>query len=184
MKYVIRKAYWDYEKEEAWINQMAAKGMALIDYSWCRYLFEDCQNGEYIYRIEMLENLPSHPESQAYIRFMEENGVECVATYIRWIYFRKKAEDGPFDIYSDKDSMITHYKRINTLWITLAAVETAVGLINVVIGILSLKNGRSFGSTNISLGIFVLALGVFFSLLASKTGKKIKKLIQEKLIRE
>jgi hypothetical protein len=184
MKYVIRKAYWDFEKEEAWLNQMAAKGMALIDYSWCRYLFEDCKNGEYIYRIELLENLPSHPESQAYIRFMEESGVECVATYARWIYFRKKAADGPFDIYSDRDSMITHYKRINALWITLAVTEILVGMINVLYGIWTLINGRNIGSTNIGASILVLSLGVFFLVMALKTGKKIKKLMQEKLIRE
>jgi len=44
---------------------------------------------------------------------MEESGVEAIATWYCWVYFRKKAVDGPFDIYSDIDSRITHYKRIS-----------------------------------------------------------------------
>ena len=79
MKYVIWKAYWDYEKEEQWLNEMSARGMAITDYSWCRYVFTDAPNGAYNYRIELLEYMPTHPESMAYLRFLEENGVEVVA---------------------------------------------------------------------------------------------------------
>lgn len=184
MKYIVRKAYWDHEKEEEWLNQMAVKGMALIDYSWCRYVFVDSKNGEYIYRIELLENLPSHPESQAYIRFMEESGVECISTYMRWIYFRKKAADGSFNIYSDKDSMITHYKRINTMWTILALVETIIGTVNIFIGAINLMHGIGYGSTNIGIGIALVVFGVFINGLGSKARKKIRKLKKEKMICE
>jgi len=27
------KAFWDYEKEEAWLNEMSAKGLALTSYT-------------------------------------------------------------------------------------------------------------------------------------------------------
>lgn len=33
MKHIVRKAYWNYEKEEKRLNEMSAKGMALTDYS-------------------------------------------------------------------------------------------------------------------------------------------------------
>jgi len=36
--------------------------------------------------IELLENQATHAESGAYIRFLEDNGVECVASHMRWIY--------------------------------------------------------------------------------------------------
>lgn len=184
MKHIIRKAYWDFEKEEAWLNHMAAKGMALIDYTWCRYVFDDCKNGEYIYRIELLENLPSHPESQAYIRFMEESGVECVATYIRWVYFRKKTADGPFEIYSDRDSMITHLRRINSLWTFLAVLEIGIGVFNILCGVVTMINGNHSATANIITGILSLSIGLLLFSLGSKTRKKIKKLKQEKLINE
>ena len=97
MKYVIHKAIWNYEKEEQWLNEMSAKGLAFTDYSWCRYVFTDAPAGQYIYRIELLENMPTHPESQSYLRFLEESGVEFVSSYMRWVYLRKPASDGAFD---------------------------------------------------------------------------------------
>lgn len=53
MKYVIWKAYWNYEKEEKWLNEMASKGLAFTSYSWYRYVFEDAPAKEYIYRIRV-----------------------------------------------------------------------------------------------------------------------------------
>ena len=31
MKHIVRKAYWDFEKEEQWLNEMSARGMAMTD---------------------------------------------------------------------------------------------------------------------------------------------------------
>ena len=38
MRKVIKKFFWawEYEKEEKWLNEMAAKGLALVDYTFCR----------------------------------------------------------------------------------------------------------------------------------------------------
>jgi len=114
MKYTVRKIYTigAYEKEEKWLNEMASKGMMLTDVGFCRYVFEEGTPGEYIYRLELLNHLPSHAESVAYIKFFEETGVEYVSSILCWVYFRKKAEDGFFEIYSDIDSRIKHYKRV------------------------------------------------------------------------
>ncbi len=180
MKHVIRKPYLNYEKEEKWLNDMAAKGLALCDYSWCRYVFEDAPKGEYTYRIELLENLPSHPESRKYIEFLEETGVEFVASFMRWVYFRKKAADGPFDLYSDIDSKIRHYKRIFTLWATLAFAEICIGLSNINIGVKPLGGS----SLNLILGICILSIGAALLALALSTWRKIRKLKKEKRIRE
>ena len=71
----IPKAYVSYDKEEAWLNEMAAKGLMLVHYSWCTYFFQEGIPGEYTYRLELLENLPSHPESQRYLDFMRDAGL-------------------------------------------------------------------------------------------------------------
>lgn len=81
MKHVVRKLFANFEKEEKWLNEMASKSLNLVDYSFGRYLFEEGTPGEYIYRIELLKEDPMHAESKAYINFMEDSGVECVATY-------------------------------------------------------------------------------------------------------
>jgi hypothetical protein len=187
MKHIVRKAYWDFEKEEKWLNEMSAKGMALTDYSWWRYVFIETSNNEYTYRIELLENKPTHAESIAYIRFLEENGVECVATYSRWIFLRKKSSEGSFDIYSDIDSKIKHYKRVYVSYNTVTWVEFTAGLINLIIGVVNLNIGYKLGNFttgNLIIGISLTLLGLFFLRLGLPIKKKIKSLQLEKAIRE
>ena len=187
MKHIVYKACWDYEKEERWLNDMAAKGLSLSDYSWCRYAFEETPRGAYLYRIELLENLPSHPESQAYLRFLEENGVEVVTSYLRWVYLRRSAAEGPFDLYTDLDSRIQHYKRIRTLWDVMTAVEWSAGACNLAVGISNLElNGRlgNFTNGNFVLGIFLLLFGLVFFLLGIPIRNKIRSLRKQKIINE
>lgn len=182
METIIRKAFWKYEKEEAWLNAMSAKGMALTRYTWCKYFFEDCEPGEYIYRIELLENLPSHPISKDYIEFMEETGVECVTSYMRWVYFRKKAEDGSFDIYSDIDSRISHYKRIVSFLGIIGLMNLMMGVINFHGAFMSLSEyGTKFplglNSLNWIVGGILIGLCIPYF-------HKISRLEKEKLLRE
>lgn len=187
MKHIVRKAYFDYEKEEKWLNEMSAKGMALTDYSWCKYVFIEAPNNEYTYRIELLENLPTHAESIAYIRFLEENGVECVATYSRWIFLRKKSSEGPFDIYSDIESKINHYKRIFVSWNTVMWIEFMAGLINLIMGIVNLNINNKLGNFtmgNLIIGCSLTLLGLFFLRLSLRIRKKITRLQHESAIRE
>ena len=65
---------WDFDKEEAWYNEMAAKGYNLSYIRPFQYYFQTGTPGEYIYRQELLDHSPSHPESESYIQFMEETG--------------------------------------------------------------------------------------------------------------
>ncbi|MCL2057994.1 MAG: DUF2812 domain-containing protein [Oscillospiraceae bacterium] len=115
---------WDFEKEEAWLNEMADRGWALVDVGFTKYVFEESAPGEFNVRLEMLEKHVDHPESQAYIRFLGESGVEYVATLFRWVYFRKKAGATPFDLFSDIDSRVRHLKRILFLPGILGALNT------------------------------------------------------------
>lgn len=187
MKHIVRKAYWDYEKEEKWLNEMSAKGLALTDYSWCRYVFTEAPKNEYIYRIELLDNLPNHPESSSYIKFLEENGVECVATYMRWLYLRKKSSEGAFDIYSDIESRIKHYRRIFFFYSTFMWAEFMAGLANIAAGIIHLYSGNEPGNvrfSNFIIGSLLVILGTLFLRLSMPIRKKIGKLRQENIIRE
>ena len=70
----IRKWFWvwDFDKEEAWLNEMAMNGWALESVSFCSYHFIRCQPGEYSVRLEM------HPYDEAYLSFMQETGAEYI----------------------------------------------------------------------------------------------------------
>ena len=51
---------WQFEKEEEWLNEMAASGWALESVGFCRYTFVRCEPGEYTVRTEM------HPYDDQY----------------------------------------------------------------------------------------------------------------------
>ncbi len=112
-------AEWEYEKEEAWLNEMAAKGQTLVSrHSF--YEFEETQPGEYIIRMELLSDGPKSLDGEKYIRFVEDTGAEYIAHSGKWAYFRKKAADGPFELHSDNETRARHLQRIiRSLWSTM-----------------------------------------------------------------
>jgi len=182
MKQTIWKAFFNFEKEEEWLNKMAAQGLNLVGYSFLRYSFEQGTPGEYIYRIELLEHDPKHPESKAYIAFMEETGIECVDTYFRWAFFRKKKSEGPFDLYSDYDSRIKHYKRIAALFGIVGGLNLAIAGYNLAIGLVNgQERGFYFNAYLSSLNwlIVILLIPLFISYV-----RKIQKMKTEKQIYE
>lgn len=146
------KIFMHFEKEEAWLNKMAQKGLHLVDYKFGRYYFDQGTPGEYIYRLEMLDTWPNDEKSKEYIEFMADSNVELVTTYNTWIYFRKKAESEPFEIYTDIPSRIKHYEKI-------ARVFGVVSLINIVIALFNLnisKFNMFFSFVNFFVGILLL----------------------------
>ena len=183
MKTIIRKAYFDFENEEKWLNEMSAKGFALMDYTWCRYVFTDCQPGEYIFRLELLEYLPNHPVSQKYLRFLEESGVEHIASYIRWVFLRRKASDGAFDIYSDADSKIKHYKRIIMLNLFILPITMFSGLLNILTGI-GAWHSNIQNPFNLYAGIFCTIVGTIPLVMIYRYRKKTKRLKKDRVIME
>lgn len=126
----VRKVFavWDFDKEEEWLNSMAQEGWALTKGGFCKYVFERTEPGEYIIRLEM------HDYEDEYIGFMRDTGAEYVGRVLQWLYFRKKAEFGEFELFSDIDSRIAHLKNIG--WTLLI-----VGGSNV---ILSLTTGYEY----------------------------------------
>lgn len=115
---------WEFEKEEQWLNTMAQSGWVLDDVSFCTYHFAACEPGEYSVRLEM------HGMDDGYISFVEETGAEFVGRMVKWIYFRKKTEYGPFDLFSDLDSRISHLDRIGKMLMAVGGANLAIGLVN------------------------------------------------------
>lgn len=188
-KYIVHKIYWNYEKEERWLNEMASKGLHFIDYTFCRYLFVKGAPAEYVYRIELLPNLVAHPESQSYIEFMESVGVEYMGKWWRWVFFRKKASLGPFEIFSDYDSKIRHYKRVSALMGSLGALNLFAFLLNVANGIISasVRNNSHIFNFFTYISPLVLLNGIIavcLTWLVISFMKKVKRLKKEKQLHE
>lgn len=191
MKHTVYKVFTvaEFEKEENWLNEMSAKGLQLTDVGLCRYVFEEGIHSEYVYRLELLENMPAHPESAAYIRFMEEMGVEHVGSMLRWVYFRKKASDTPFDIYSDLDSKTRHFRRINLLCNWLIGANLAAGVVNLLLFAGDLVNtymgvAVHLHAANFTVGGVNLAIAVLIFVLARPIRLRLKTMQKESAVHE
>ena len=132
MKKVIHKWFWiwDFDKEEKWLNEMAAKGLVLTSVGFCRYEFEDCVPGEYKICLEFLENNFSNAENEKYIEFLEETGAEHIGTFFRWAYFRKRTTEENFRLFSDNTSRIKHLTRIISFIAFLLGLNLYMGCYN------------------------------------------------------
>lgn len=161
---------WDFDKEEKWLNEMAAKGFGLVSVSYCQYTFEKCNPGEYNVRIEFLDNLPSALESQQYIKFVEMTGAEHIASVFRWVYFRKKVTNGEFVLYSDNRSRINHLNRILTLfWIATIP--------NLGSALLNIANYQRTGALILLIGVILnSAIAIFITLGFTRIFKKRREL--------
>ena len=159
MRQTIRKWFWawDFEKEEKWLNELSAKGLALVAVGFCKYTFEEGVPGEYNVRLELLEHAPTHAQSRQYIQFVEETGAEYLGAVLRWVYFRKKTAQGEFSLYSDNASRIRHLNR-------LLALIGIVSLPNLCFGISHLfsRIGVGFGAY-FTTGFLNLAFGLLGS---------------------
>lgn len=148
---------WDFEKEEQWLNEMAAKGLCLISAGFCRYEFVETLPGEYGVRMQLLEHSLRHPGSEQYIAFLEEMGAEHVGSCKNWAYFRKSKSQGEFELLSDRPSRIRQLQRIERLLIWLGILSSLVGAINLFLYILHRESSNLIGLVNLLIGILCLS---------------------------
>lgn len=135
---------------------MAAKGLCLISVGFCRYEFEDCLPGEYKICLQLLERHPRNPEMQKYIEFMEQTGAEHVGSYTRWIYFRRKADLGEFQLFSDNASRIKYLTNMLSFITLIVGLNLLIGLQNIVIAFLADLPSNYIGFINLAIGLFGL----------------------------
>lgn len=125
----IRKWFWawDFDKEEEWLENMARNGWVLDGVGFCTYHFIKTEPGEYSVR---LQYLPIAEENTDYTNLLEESGAERVGRMVQWVYYRKKTADGPFQLFSDLDSRITHLEKIAKLMLIIAIMNLVIGIVN------------------------------------------------------
>ena len=133
IKMVKFKPLFDKDKETTWLNQMAAEGYALTGFFLGFYKFLKSEPGEYIYQIDFTKGFFYVPRD--YREFMEEAGVEIVSAWGPWVFLRKKAEDGPFELYTDAESTYEHYFRIRSTLKAVILVELICMVMEIIGGI-------------------------------------------------
>lgn len=172
MRRTIHKSFfvWEFDKEEKWLNEMTAKGLCLVSIGYCKYEFEDCEPGEYKICLQLLDKMPRHPESQKYIEFLETTGAEHIGSYARWVYFRKKATEGEFKLFSDNTSRINYLSKIIGFLALITIANLVIGINNVLISISLVSPVNYLGVINLALGIW----GTFGSIRLLRKRKKMK----------
>ena len=61
---------------------------------------------------------------------MQETGAEYIGNMLQWKYFRKKAEEGAFNIFSDIDSRLGHLNKIGKMLSGIGTANLVIGLAN------------------------------------------------------
>ena len=158
MRKTVRKLFfiWNFDKEQQWLNQMAAKGLALVSVGFYKYGFEDCIPGEYRVCLQLLEKSPRNPEMQKYIEFLEQTGAEHVGSFTRWVYFRKKASTGDFELFSDNVSKVKYLTSLLGFISLVVVMNLLIGLENLTIAVFTGFPGNYLGFLNLAIGLFGL----------------------------
>lgn len=102
----------DYEKEEAFLNEMARAGWNLTAVGFCRYIFRRGNEGEYIYKLDMVERTESDEVKESYFNFLTDCGIRVVGDFKDWIYLQKRASDGPFDMKNDTYAKLRQVNKV------------------------------------------------------------------------
>lgn len=173
MKKVKYRLYVDYEKEERWVNEMAQQGWLLEKFRPLRFTFLKGEPGAYIYRNELLAGL-SVKEKNDYLEFLKQSGIEVVNKFGGWAYFRQKASDGPFEIYTDSASKVSYFNRIIGLFTLLLLFNIIIGVVNLIISAYVLDHGI----VNSFTGLINFAAAILISIPTIKIYRR-KKDLQE-----
>lgn len=165
------RLYYDKDAEQNWLQKMSSNGWALKNYFLGIYTFVPCEPDEYIYQIDLLD---SCGDEKDFLAFLEDSGVEVVSRWYRWVYLRKKTEDGPFEMYTDIDSKINQYSKIKKFFQMVLILEVICFFIEFSAALTS--KSLLYWSFTILIGIIVLA----FLRMVWKCQWKIEQLRQEK----
>lgn len=177
--------YYDKEKEEAWLNEMARRGWAMVHFFLGFYWFESCRPGEYLYQIDLFIYLFTGDHScmsqTEYINLIEETGAEYICRWGWYRFFRRRAKLGNFMLYTDVSSQVDQYRRYLRFFRNLGFLELGVCLYQICYVRFA---GEWIGGWN----IFFIAAAVLILLFAGviwgmyfRTKRRIRKLEQELL---
>ncbi|MCK9862737.1 DUF2812 domain-containing protein [Paenibacillus sp. ATY16] len=152
---------WDFEKEEKWINEMSRDGLHFKKASMASSFFAKDESVRYTYRLDYQtgQGLGSS-KFQEYIDLYRDAGWEYVSSYgSLWHYFRREWQPGEEPrLYTDRDSLIQLYKRMQR-------VMAIMMLVNLIIMLANMVNLRNFLSGDrfwtIGLPVTVLYLLLF-----------------------
>lgn len=177
----------DYEKEEAFLNEMARAGWNLTAVGFCRYIFRRGNAGEYIYKLDMVERTESDEVKESYFNFLTDCGIRVVGEFKDWIYLQKRASDGPFDMKNDTYAKLRQVNKVYSFSLrtvsNLLRIFTVIMLVIILLQLLMSDNANVANLCNgMMLGVGIgslIALPLIWVPIVSKLRRKVNKLIDD-----
>lgn len=181
-------AQW--EEEEQWLNSMARNGWNLVRIDFLvRYVFERGTAGEYLYKLDLPDNLEHGMDEQQYCDFLKECGIDVVCRQKQWLFLRKKAADGPFN---EKGDNLSRLKMTNKAYdYAIRTLSTLLRVFTLLLcGVILLQTVvTDFELSAILEGVMIgigtgalIAVTVMWVPLLNRLRKKMNKLVEETTI--
>jgi Protein of unknown function (DUF2812) len=111
--------FFDFDKEENWLQKMAAKGWQL-ESVFLTYTFRKTTPDTPLIRMDY-HAFYSQSRYQDYLTLFEDSGWKHIAGYksMGMQYFMRIRDDASEDIFSDTASKAGRYKRVSEMWLSL-----------------------------------------------------------------
>lgn len=112
IKTVVKAIFaWEDEKEEKWLEQMAADGWRLISVAPYVYKFQRSEPEKVVFRLDYKNTLDK--DYQEYLTLFKDAGWELFATFANWQYFKIKPENEEIpEIYNSGKAKAQKYRRL------------------------------------------------------------------------
>jgi hypothetical protein len=102
---------WEDEKEEKWLEQMAAEGWMLISVAPYVYKFQRSEPEKVVFRLDYKNTLDK--DYQEYLTIYKDAGWEIFATFANWHYFKIKPENNEVpEIFNSGKVKAQKYRRL------------------------------------------------------------------------
>lgn len=118
------KLCFDKNKEMDWLNEMSRQGWNLTKFGYGLYTFEPCTPGEYVYDCDLKDK--GFSISPDYRSILESQNIQIIPSGGFWFLVRRKASDGPLQLYTDDQSRLEQYKKIRRMFKVTAIAELMI----------------------------------------------------------
>lgn len=118
------RLHFTYNKDKMaeWLDGMDRQGWALRSVTAGFCSFEPVTPGTYDYQVDYAGAGGLAP---GYAALMHELGIDIICRWGPWVFLRRAAADGPFELYTDADSRLEQLSRVKRFFKIMAVIELA-----------------------------------------------------------
>lgn len=120
------------DKEVDWLNQMSKNGYNLIKRQGFIYYFQQQPTDKYQYQIEFIGLNQSIVETQNYLNFLTDSGIDVVFKFGLLLYLKRNSSDTDFIIYSSSKDLIRQYIKVIALYFLVLIISFLIVLKNLI----------------------------------------------------